>query len=236
MTLRPFWRHYGAKWKTANRYDAPKHRTVVEPFAGGAGYSLRHYTRDVVLVEKNAKIAELWRWLIGASDADVMSVPCNIRHIDELPSSTSTGARLLVSACLANARPNTFANKISPMASRDSISGCGGWSAMARERVARQVGLIKHWKIIEGSYESAPDIDATWFVDPPYERKGVGYTCGSKDIDFSHLADWCRSRRGQTIVCENDGATWLPFRRAFEAQSCSNAVARRHVEAIWTNY
>lgn len=227
MTLRPFWKHYGAKWKTANRYDAPKHRTVVEPFAGGAGYSLRHYTRDVVLVEKDGRIADLWRWLVGASYSDVAMLPCNVRHVDELPDSISGGARLLISACLAGARPTTFSKKASPWAP---------WGESHRERVARQVGLIKHWKIIEGSYESAPDIDATWFVDPPYERKGVGYTCGSKDIDFSHLADWCRSRRGQTIVCENDGATWLPFRRAFEAQSCSNAVARRHVEAIWTNY
>jgi hypothetical protein len=35
---------------------------------------------------------------------------------------------------------------------------------------AAQVGAIKHWTLIEGSYEAAPDEEATWYIDPPYQR------------------------------------------------------------------
>ena len=54
--------------------------------------------------------------------------------------------------------------------------------------------------------------------------------------DYEALADWCRSRRGQVIVCENVGADWLPFEpfitiKANESKS-GGKVSR---EAIWTN-
>ena len=32
-----------------------------------------------------------------------------------------------------------------------------------------------------------------------------------RDIDFPALGEWCRTRSGQVMVCENVGATWLPF-------------------------
>lgn len=34
MTLKPFWRYYGGKWRAAPSYPAPLHNTIVEPFAG----------------------------------------------------------------------------------------------------------------------------------------------------------------------------------------------------------
>jgi hypothetical protein len=40
--LRPFFSYYGAKWGLGRHYSAPAHWTVVEPFAGSAGYSLFH--------------------------------------------------------------------------------------------------------------------------------------------------------------------------------------------------
>ena len=72
-----------------------------------------------------------------------------------------------------------------------------------------------------GDYRSAPDLEATWFVDPPYQPtrgmktgQGLGYApgCTSRELDYGELAEWCRSRRGQVIVCEQEGADWLPFR------------------------
>ena len=32
------------------------------------------------------------------------------------------------------------------------------------------------------------------------------------DIDRKSLAQWCQRRLGWRQVCENDGATWLPFK------------------------
>ena len=50
-SLRPFWAYYGGKWRAAPRYPRPMHDTIIEPFAGAAGYSLRYPDRNVVLVE-----------------------------------------------------------------------------------------------------------------------------------------------------------------------------------------
>lgn len=75
LGLRPFICYYGGKWRTAPRYPAPEHDVIVEPFAGGAGYSLRYFERQVVLVEKDPTIATLWRYLINATAEDIMALP-----------------------------------------------------------------------------------------------------------------------------------------------------------------
>lgn len=100
-----------------------------------------------------------------------------------------------------------------------------------RERVASQVTTIRHWQIIEGDYTAAPDLEATWFIDSPYEGAGRHYVHGSRGIDYAALATWCRARRGQPIVCEQEGANWLPFRRlgVFKA----GPATQRSAEAVW---
>lgn len=84
MKLRPFWRYYGGKWRAAPRYPQPRYDTIIEPFAGSAGYSLRYPERRVILVEKYTVIAEMWRYLIAVTPAEVLRIPC-VEHIDELP-------------------------------------------------------------------------------------------------------------------------------------------------------
>lgn len=54
-----------------------------------------------------------------------------------------------------------------------------------------------------------PDINGTWFVDPPYEVAGKSYK--KNDINYELLSEWCLQRKGLLIVCENEGAKWLPF-------------------------
>lgn len=48
---------------------------------------------------------------------------------------------------------------------------------------------------------------------------------------------WCQSRRGQTLVCENDGATWLPFQPFHDALATpgSRRPGKVSKEVIWTN-
>ena len=53
--------------------------------------------------------------------------------------------------------------------------------------------------------------EASWFVDPPYQNQGKHYHYGPENVDFAMLGNWCRTRLGQVIVCENEGADWLPF-------------------------
>lgn len=73
--LRPFFHFWGSKWSLARHYPAPEHDTVIEPFAGGAGYALRHYQRNVVLVERDPEIAALWRWLIRVKPSEIKRHP-----------------------------------------------------------------------------------------------------------------------------------------------------------------
>ena len=62
--------YYGGKKGSAHRYPSPAFPTIIEPFAGSAGYALawaKPSTR-VILIEKDAGIVELWRRL-QATDA-----------------------------------------------------------------------------------------------------------------------------------------------------------------------
>ncbi len=124
------------------------------------------------------------------------------------------------------------------------------WSARQRDRIAFQIEHIRHWEITEGSYAHLENEEATWYVDPPYQRPTSGghYRCGSKDIDFDHLGTWCETREGQAIVCESSSADWLPFRFLLSTSTSGawagtpknkerGAVEKRTFdEMIWTNH
>ncbi len=241
-SLRPFWRYYGGKWRAAPRYPAPRYGTIVEPFAGAAGYSLRYADRRVVLIERDPLVAETWRWLIGASPDDVRSIPLT-EDARDLPSWVPPGARTLIVLLLSEAsasgpRGQQAQSKRVAKGAANGEAIRGGGEAM-RERVASQVDAIKHWTLIEGDYRDAPNVEATWFVDPPYDnRAGRAYRYHA--IDYAALGVWCRTRRGQTIACENEGATWLPFRPLYSVTTRMNGAkgegGRTSTEAIWQSY
>ena len=108
------------------------------------------------------------------------------------------------------------------------------WSAHIRQRIASQVEHIRHWNLIEGDYTDAPEANATWFIDPPYNNKaGDHYRHGRKHLDYKDLALWCRSRPGQIIVCEQQGADWLPFREWRTIRTTTRRGARTSKEVTW---
>lgn len=233
VSLHPFWRYYGSKWRAvkAGHYPQPLHRTIIEPFAGSAGYSLHYPDRRVILVERYAVLAEMWRWIIGAPAGEIRMVPL-VDSVDDLPQSVSAGARALVGFSM-NAATSSPRRTISKAALdlRSRGRKFYGWTAELRERVASQAEMIRHWVIIEGDYTAAPDIEATWFVDSPYAEQGGHYVHGSDGIDYAALADWCQRRRGQPIVCEHPSATWLPFRRIGALKSGPRTGSSE--EAVW---
>jgi AAA15 family ATPase/GTPase len=65
------------------------------------------------------------------------------------------------------------------------------------------------------SYDEIENQEATWFVDPTYSTPaGSSYICNLKKEEYEEvLAPFCMSRNGQVIVCEQQGATWLPFQK-----------------------
>jgi 16S rRNA G966 N2-methylase RsmD len=100
------------------------------------------------------------------------------------------------------------------------------------KRIAKTLFKIRHWKIIEGSYEDIENIEATWFIDPPYQFGGEHYKESSKNLNFSKLAEWCKSRNGQIIVCENTKANWMEFKPMVNMTGTTYTTT----EAIWSNH
>lgn len=233
-TLKPFWRYYGGKWRIVQQdaYPRPLHDTIIEPFAGAAGYSLRWgCDRHVILVEKYPKIAAIWRYLISADPVEIRSIP-EVDDVDDLPGWVPQAARWLVGFTMNSAAASP---RKSLSSGRRMLRSKGrrfeGWTAAMRERVADQVTRIRHWRIIEGDYTLSPDMFATWFIDPPYQGAGNHYVHGSGGLDYAKLARWCLARRGQPIVCEQADASWLPFRRLGVFKS--GPISVRSAEAVW---
>ena len=234
--LRPFFGYYGGKWRIAPRYPAPEHETIIEPFAGSAGYSLRYPDRRVILVDRDPVVVGTWRYLLRASEAEILALPdlAPGQSVDDFP--ICQEARWLIGwhCGWGQAIPGT---RLSAGMIKHFTGGygkppspCRCWGAPMRERIASQLPTIRHWQVIEGDYTDAPDIPATWHIDPPYQDAGRRYRHGSRAIDFQDLAAWCRTRQGQVMACENTGADWLPFRHFVDARSC-RGISR---EAIWT--
>ena len=220
--LRPFFSYFGAKWRIAPKYPAPRHEIVVEAFAGSAGYALRHHSRRVLLCEANPKVRDLWRWLIGVDAEEIRRLP--LLRIDQNVADLavrSEAATLIGLWCSkGTASPHT---RLSAWAKKWPRQF---WGVEMRERVASQVDAIRHWTVLD-DYRAAANDASTWFVDPPYEAQGHHYPTPA--VDYPSLRSWCESRRGQVIVCEAHGATWAPFVPFAEARTLRGT----HHEVVW---
>ncbi len=216
MGLCQFISYFGSKSKIGGMYPPPRYKTIVEPFAGGAGYSLRYHNHDVVLMDKNIHVYEVWKWLIEkATKEEILSLPVDIVDLRERDDISNIHKKFIGFSLSPNVdRP---ANKPRP-SKRDKGDSASHWNTQTRGRIARQLHAIKHWRVYQGDYTDTSSFvkgDATWFIDPPYQldRHATVYAPHtSKMLDFESLGDWCRSLPGQVIVCEQKGADWLPFR------------------------
>src|ERR1700721_2928416 len=75
----PLFKWFGSKWLSSKTLPAPTHPSIIEPFAGGAGYSLRHFERKVILCESDPHIFRLWAWLIlHATEGEIREIPINV--------------------------------------------------------------------------------------------------------------------------------------------------------------
>lgn len=223
--------YYGGKKALARYYPPPSERTIIEPFAGSAGYALHWATPEhhVILIEKDRALIDVWRRLQKPETRDYlieMRAPKQGERTDDL--------LLAFEMSLGN----VFSSRVATdwaVTSRIELN----WPR-ARRRLLAALPLIRSWEIIEGDYTEAPDVRATWFVDPPYwvppgqqGTRGDGYRHGASGIDFAHLAEWSRARRGQVIVCEQEGATWLPFRPLRRMTTAAGDGGRR-TEVVWS--
>lgn len=231
--------YYGGKRRLARFYPPPLHDVIVEPFAGSASYSMRHLSPStrarpverVILVEKDPRVCEIWERLLAMEPRDLAEYP--------IPAAGDrTDDFLLMTAACSNRIARTssmIVTKRMPIVIRRMFQQIARVLPHAKDRV----------EIIHGDYTEAPEIEATWFVDPPYwvngraqagtdRPQGMGYApnCDSSSLDYEALATWCRERRGQKIVCEQNGAEWLPFEHLRWAR---DSLGNNAAEVVWVD-
>lgn len=197
--------YYGRKEKVFRYYPKPKYNTIIEPFAGSAVYSLKNYEKNIIILDKDERIINIWNYLKGATSDDILSLPLIYRgqtlNDPEFEELTLVQKDLI----------SFFSNPSSAQPKR-SVGKFNIWHEKNRKRLSEDVNKIKHWEIILGDYHDIPNQKATWFIDPPYQGNGGKYyKHGNKNMDYDELSEWVRSRKGQVIVCENSEANWLPF-------------------------
>lgn len=236
MMERYFFKYFGSKWARIGQYPAPTHSTIVEPFAGAASYACRYYDRRVILADTNPRIVGIWQYLLGASSSEISKLPMLHDGQTTLDLPIPQEARWLIGYWCT---PNTSRPMIRPCSwMRQGHRPLSYWSPFVRDMLARQVELIRHWRVVHGSYEHIENRSATWFIDPPYQHVSRGAYHGHPN--FTTLGSWCMSRRGQTIVCEQFGADWLPFQpmanvRTRHSRTHGQTGKERNHEAIWVN-
>ena len=228
MKLKPFFSYYGSKWRSIPKYPEPKYDTIIEPFAGSATYALHYSDREIILYEKNEDLVYLWNYLIEATPDEIMSLPVfgEFDHLDEID--VPYGARMLIGYSMQEAGAS-IRRQFSAWAKDDKKNRMGIWNKDKRKRVAEQIEAINHWKCYHTpQLNLVPNREATWFIDPPYQDAGYCYKHSSKQLDFQQLAIWSKTRNGQVIVCENEGADWLRFDYIYRNQSVSGKQ-KKHI-------
>jgi site-specific DNA-adenine methylase len=210
--------YYGRKKQIAKYYPEPNCATIIEPFAGSAAYSLYgdNWKNRVILVEKDPRVAELWRWFIDeVTESDIRKMPI-LKTGDH-----STEFLHIIHA--ATKMAFKFKRiKVTPVLERN-------WE-ISRRVFEANLYKIKHWKIICGDYTEAPDIEATWFIDPPYMGDpGMGYGFGSNLIDYNKLAEWARTRKGEIIFCEGENGNYLPFKPLLSLKGVAGKTSQEKI-------
>lgn len=213
--------YYGSKSKIVKKYPKPEYDTIIEPFAGSAAYSMLHFNKNVILIEKNSKIVKLWDWLINtAAEEDIISLP-NLKKNE------------LISDCNQLNEEQKylmgFAMNRGSASPKNKVQLFSDGFEKTKIKYAANLDKIRHWTIIEGDYRDVADIEATWFIDPPYQVGGKWYT--HNKINYNEVKDFILSRKGQVIACENTKADWMKFVPLVNMRGAYSTTT----EAMWTN-
>jgi hypothetical protein len=220
--------YFGAKHGLASKYPRPKFPLIVEPFAGAAGYSSYHARRthgqyQAVLNDLDILVVETWRRLQTMTSAD-------LDEIDRALAEDERTDDMILKGLSGGHDWRPTSRKITGRMKKD-------WP-WVRSRIEATLPFIRDWEIIHGDYRDLPNVEATWFIDPPYQSiehdkaAGAVYNVSNAGLDFAELAEWCQSRRGQVIVCEQSPASWLPF-SPIGTQSNASATVERRTEVVW---
>ncbi|AXI49409.1 hypothetical protein [Sulfitobacter sp. SK025] len=202
--------YYGRKKQLAKHYPESNFETIVEPFAGAAAYSFfgDNWKKNVILIERDPKVAEIWDWMINSATPDEVAALPDL----QVGEKSSEFLHIIHAATKMAFKYRTI--KVTPVLARN-------WE-ISKRVISSNLHRIKHWEIFCDDYTAAPDVEATWFIDPPYKGDpGMGYGFSSSMMDYEGLSRWVLSRRGEVICCEGQNGDYLPF----EALKPSKGVA-----------
>ena len=203
--------YYGAKNLLSRYYPEPRYDVIVEPFAGSAAYSCYHLLKNdklsAILCDKDENVANAWDFLLKCSENDILNFPT--------PKIGEYAYDFLIKTCTAS-NASSKCHKMKYTERLDRVF------QIQKRRIIKFLPIRNRIKFVHGNYQSLQNIEATWFVDPPYQivnkngsvfQNGDGYSknCNSSNLNFEELAEFCLGRQGQLIVCEKEGAGWLPF-------------------------
>jgi len=210
--------YYGRKKQIAKHYPAPNYDCIIEPFAGSAAYSFHgdNWRKQIILIEKDKRVAAIWEWLIHEATADL------IKNMPDLKPGEKSSEFLHIIHAATKMAFKYKTIKVTPVLARN-------WE-ISKRVMAENIGRIKHWEIICGDYTVAPNIEATWFIDPPYMLEpGMGYEYSSAKIDYACLAEWCMERRGDVICCEGEHGEYLPFVTLLELKGVAGKSSKEKI-------
>lgn len=235
---RSLFSYYGSKSKVIHLYSRPRHKTIVEPFAGSGAYSL-YWSRGrrVILNDLNKPTYKIWKFLQKHSTAELLDLlPDRLDKGTDIRDLARFGTGLFYFLRCWGAQgiggidgDNTVGHKIVT----EFGSVC---SSRIKQSIKTLHTPVPSWTILCKDYSELKNQEATWFVDPPYNNE-AGRRYHDNQIDYDHLAHWCKSRKGFVIVCENEGADWLPFRPLVKARPRASYEQKinKSIEVIWTN-
>lgn len=244
--MRAFFTYYGSKYMGAPKFGAPRRGEVVEPFAGSACYSCYWNAPKVLLNDLSEDVCVLWDFLTGCSADDIRRIPDSFRGNEEYQA-LDRAQRTLVcwnvnygSSDVRDTLNKWYLDFVRngwkrtdpdcPLPRDSKNVTMRFWEPRLKHIIIQQLPLIRGWKVRQGSYEGIPDRDAHWHIDPPYSSR-AGRAYKHSDIDYAHLAEWCRTRSGAVDVCEHEGADWLPFRPLYGLTTLNRK--RKTTEMVW---
>lgn len=224
MKIKTPFSYYGGKSKIAHLYPEPEHKLIIEPFAGSAAYSWLHrrihhsvslspmddYRRKIWLNDLDPKTFSMWKFLTSADASAIVEayVPDRVEpgmKVDEFIPADQPG---LIELCRAEANQGTQGAK----GTHNQITSMGAKCWKVRRKLLEVIPEVANWEITNVDYRDLANVEATWFVDPPYSN-AAGTRYRTANLDYQQLGWWCLNRKGQVIVCENYGADWLEFER-----------------------
>jgi len=230
--------YYGGKGKLSSQYPKPKYDRIVEPFAGGAAYSFLHYKHDVVLYEIDPEVVEMLKFLRDGDINIINRIPDKVKKGDNvydiMDKMNCEIPIALKNILISSTNLGTFGTKNHPKMITQFAAG--DWERNTKRKLLYWNCRIKHWKIRNNPYEQMKmyKSNSTFFIDPPYSNK-AGKLYKYSNIDYDHLKEWISKLKGQIIICENKGSTWIDGRVIKKNTGFSNTNAGKEVKGLRNN-